>query len=25
MTFLISISLWLVEGLLKYQPSMEQN
>ncbi len=25
MTFLISISLWLVEGLLKYQPSTEQN
>jgi predicted RNA-binding Zn-ribbon protein involved in translation (DUF1610 family) len=25
MTFLISISLWLVEGLLKYRPSTEQN
>ena len=25
MTFLISISLWLVDGLLKYQPSTEQN
>ncbi|GBL09594.1 hypothetical protein MSj_01073 [Microcystis aeruginosa Sj] len=25
MTFLRSISLWLVEGLLKYQPSTEQN
>ncbi|BAG04907.1 unknown protein [Microcystis aeruginosa NIES-843] len=25
MTFLINIFLWLLSGLLKYQPSTEQN
>jgi hypothetical protein len=25
MTFLINIFLWIVSGLLKYQPSTEQN